>query len=269
MKFLLTFACLFSTAMVSAVCPDGKTYPVTLTFDDGPHQAFTPKVLDALDAEKVKGTFFVLGEHFAGGKQKASNKWKYDILDRMKRTGHYIGSHTYNHLNHSDHTNARIKENITKPTALLKDYLNPILRLPYGGGAFKSSNPQTQQKNDFIMRTVKEAGFRHVLWNIDTNDWDEKKRDKLLPTMLRDICRQKGGIILFHDIQKFTVDNLRTWIKAIKAEGHSIVGLEKFIPEVKMSLEEPCQLPQKSVPKTSKEIDEMEAFIQALDYMKD
>lgn len=267
MKYLFSCALLVSATFVYGACPDGKTYPVTLTFDDGPHSSLTPKVLDVLDAEKVKGTFFVLGEHFAGGKARASNKWKYDLLDRMKKSGHTIGSHTYNHLDHPRQTNERIKENINKPNELLKDYLSPVLRLPYGGGAFRSSKLEVQQKNDFVMKTVKEAGFKHVLWDIDTNDWDEKKRAKLLPTMLRDICREKGGIILFHDVQKFTADNLRTWIKAIKAEGHPIVGLEKFVPEAKKPMttkELPCD-----IPKGKPQPDEIEEFLQVLDYMKD
>lgn len=267
MKYFLACAFVLTSSLARAVCPDGKSYPVTLTFDDGPHQAFTPRVLDALDAEKVKGTFFVLGERFAGGESNPNNKWKYELLKRMKKSGHTIGSHTYNHLNHPSESYQRIKDNINKPNELLKDYLNPVLRLPYGAGAFKSSNADVQKKNDYVMKTVKDAGFKHVLWDIDTNDWDPKKRANLLPTMLRDICRKKGGIILFHDIQQFTVDNLRSWIRAIKAEGHSIVGLESFVPEAKMSFEEACELP-KSVTR-SKEIDEMGEFIKALDYMKD
>ena len=81
-------------------CPGGKTYKVTLTFDDGPHSVLTPKVLDVLKEEKVKATFFVLGSHFAGGRANPNTKTAYALLDREKSEGHYIGSHTYDHLNH-------------------------------------------------------------------------------------------------------------------------------------------------------------------------
>lgn len=243
-KHLILALVVVTSTTAWATCPDGKTYPVTLTFDDGPHLAMTPKVLDVLDQEKVKATFFVLGEHFSGGKANPSNKPKYAILDRMKRSGHVIGSHTYHHYNHPTKTPAQIRENITKPNALLADYLSPVLRLPYGGGAFRSSNPTTQAKNNLVMQNVKDAGFKHVLWDIDTNDWDPKKRPNLEATMLKDICRQKGGIILFHDIQANTVANVQKWIRAIKAEGHPIVGLDHFIPEAKESLApEYCGLP--------------------------
>lgn len=264
MKFIPLILAL-TTSVSFAVCPDGKTYPVTLTFDDGPHPALTPRVLDVLDAEKVKGTFFVLGERFTGGKSNPANKKSYAILDRMKRAGHTIGSHTFNHLRHPGESDSKIRENIFKPNELLKDYLSPVLRLPYGAGAFKSNNPEVQRKNDYVMNTVKKAGFKHVLWDIDTNDWDPKRKSTILPTMLNDICSKKGGVILFHDIQANTVDHLQDWIRAIKAQGHQIVGLEKFVPEAAKPFKgEDCQLPT-----VSKQVDELGEFINQMDELGD
>jgi peptidoglycan-N-acetylglucosamine deacetylase len=248
-KLLLITLSVFSLPFSHAACPDGKTYPVHFTFDDGPHTVMTPKVLDVLKEENVPATFFVLGSHFAGGKENPSNKTKYDILDRMKREGHKIGSHTYDHINHPQFSEARVRENIMKPNPLLKDYLSPVLRLPYGAGSFRSSDPATQAKNDMVMRNVRNAGFKHVGWDIDTNDWDARKRPTLLETMLRDICRQKGGVVLFHDIQKFTVDNLHDWIRAVKREGHTFAPLERFVPEASRPLPpEACETPARPAP---------------------
>jgi peptidoglycan/xylan/chitin deacetylase (PgdA/CDA1 family) len=206
-------------------------YPVHLTFDDGPHAVLTPKVLDILKEENVLATFFVLGEHFAGGKANPKTKAFYAVLDRAKKEGHTIGSHTYSHINHPDFSAEKAKENIIKPIALLKEYLSPVLRLPYGGGAFRSLKPATQAKNDMVMDTVKKAGFRHVLWDIDTNDWDKEKRPKLLQTLLTDISAKKGGIVLFHDVQEYTVNHLREWIRAVKDKGHTFVPIVQFVPE--------------------------------------
>ena len=236
-KFILlsTLSVLF-IPFSQAAFPDGKTYKVHFTFDDGPKSALTPRVLDVLKDEKVPATFFVLGEYFEGGKKNPATKSAYAILDRMKKEGHRIGSHTYKHIDHPLYSAARVKENIMKPNPWLKDYLSPVLRLPYGGGSFRSKNPATQAKNDMVMNTVKKAGFKHVGWDIDTNDWDAKKRPTLLPTLLRDICREKGGVVLFHDVQKNTVEHLREWIKAVKKEGHTFGPLEDFVPEAKKPL---------------------------------
>jgi peptidoglycan/xylan/chitin deacetylase (PgdA/CDA1 family) len=178
----------------------------------------------------VPATFFVLGKHFAGGKESAANKPKYALLDRMQAEGHLVGSHTYEHINHPQFTQDKVKENISKASQLLEGYLNPpVLRLPYGGGAFRSSNATVQAKNDMVMNEVKAAGFKHVLWDIDTNDWDAQKRPFIGQQILKDICRSKGGVVLFHYIQAYTVNNLKTWIQAIKAEGHTFEPLSHFM----------------------------------------
>jgi len=241
-KYIIITLSVLILPSLHAACPNGKTYPVTLTFDDGPHSVLTPKVLDVLKEEKIKATFFVLGNHFPGGKANPANKTSYSILDREKAEGHYIASHTYEHLAHAKLSQEQMSSNITKSLPLLKDYLSPILRLPYGDGSFRSKNPETQRKNDMVMATVKSAGFKHVGWDIDTNDWDVKKRANLLSDTLKQICETQGGIILFHDIQKNTVEHLKGWIDAIRAEGHSFVGMEHFVPEVAKPLAESCEV---------------------------
>jgi peptidoglycan/xylan/chitin deacetylase (PgdA/CDA1 family) len=62
---------------------------VALTFDDGPHVTFTPKVLDLLAAHHVQATFFVVG--------RAINSHTYDLVQKTIAAGHTIGSHSYDH----------------------------------------------------------------------------------------------------------------------------------------------------------------------------
>src|SRR5271165_4384539 len=74
-----------------------KTYPrtipladheVILTFDDGPDAANTPKILDALEAECVRATFFEIGRNAAALPQLARR----EVLD-----GHTVAFHTWSH----------------------------------------------------------------------------------------------------------------------------------------------------------------------------
>ncbi len=215
---------------------ESEKYPVHLTFDDGPHLTLTPKVLDILNEEDIKATFFVLGEHFAGGKTNSKTLPFYNILDRAKKEGHTIGSHTYSHINHPEFTEAEVRENILKPNSLLKEYLSPVLRLPYGGGAIPSDAPLVQSKNTMVMNIVKNAGFTHILWDIDSKDWDKEARVNLFPNLLTNICKFKGGIILFHDAQEYTVIHLHEWIKGIKQQGHEFKSIEYFVPQAANSL---------------------------------
>ncbi|MGE5672228.1 MAG: polysaccharide deacetylase family protein [Fibrobacterota bacterium] len=210
---------------------NSEKHPVHLTFDDGPHLTLTPKVLDILKEEDIQATFFVLGEYFAGGKANVKTLPFYNILERAKKEGHTIGSHTYSHINHSDFTEDEVHENILKPNSLLKEYLSPVLRLPYGGGAMPSVDPLVQSKNNMVMNIVKKAGFTHILWDIDSKDWDKEARENLFPALLTNICKLKGGIILFHDAQENTVSHLHDWIKGIKQHGHEFKSIEYFVPQ--------------------------------------
>ena len=61
-----------------------------LTFDDGPHPVYTPKLLDGLKERNVKATFFLIGQNIEGNEE---------IIKRMSKEGHLIGNHTYHHVN--------------------------------------------------------------------------------------------------------------------------------------------------------------------------
>ena len=63
---------------------------IVLTFDDGPSQTLTPRLIDHLEQHAVRATFFVLGSR--AEKNPA-------IISRLKQSKHVVGSHSYKHLN--------------------------------------------------------------------------------------------------------------------------------------------------------------------------
>ena len=89
------------------------------------------------------------------------------------------------------------------------------------------------------MAMVKEAGFTHVAWDIDTNDWNPARRKDIVRSMMSQICTEKGGVILFHDVHPNTVTNLSSWIDIIKAAGHTIHGLDHFVPAAGKRMTDP------------------------------
>lgn len=228
----LTLLLLICSA-AGATCPDGRTYPIHFTFDDGPHSVLTPRVLDILRDEQVPSTFFISGHNLPGGKSNLANRAKYALLDRMRYEGHLIGSHAYEHIQHntSSMTSDQIRANFQRGREVLRGYESPILRLPYGAGSFRSSNPEVQARNDLVMDTIRAEGYTHVGWDVDTNDWSARHRPTLQETMLNQICQncashQEGAcVVLFHDVHAHTADNLRTWIRAVRNEGHRFVPL--------------------------------------------
>jgi glycosyltransferase involved in cell wall biosynthesis len=61
---------------------------IALTFDDGPDEAFTPRLLDLLAALRVRGTFFLVGEKVERHPELAR---------RIVAEGHELGNHSYTH----------------------------------------------------------------------------------------------------------------------------------------------------------------------------
>ena len=62
---------------------------LVLTFDDGPQPGPTKKLLDLLDKHQLKATFFVVGVWVRAD--------TYHLIQRMVKSGHEIGNHTYGH----------------------------------------------------------------------------------------------------------------------------------------------------------------------------
>ena len=65
---------------------------LTLTFDNGPDPTWTPHVLDVLAKHEIKATFFVIGRKLVLQPELRS------ILERARDEGHWIGTHSYNHV---------------------------------------------------------------------------------------------------------------------------------------------------------------------------
>src|SRR5687767_6974333 len=89
---------------------------VLVTFDDGPHPKFTPRLLDCLKEHEVKGVFFVLGQRVAapGGKE---------IVRRAFEEGHRIGNHTYSHPDLRKLDESKVREELTRTERLIAPWL--------------------------------------------------------------------------------------------------------------------------------------------------
>ena len=98
--------------------PDEKA--VYLTFDDGPNPKVTPLVLEILDKFEVKATFFCVGKNV----QKHPG-----VFDELKRRGHAVGNHTFNHLKGYESTTRDYVSNVRKANEYVHSNL---FRPPYG-----------------------------------------------------------------------------------------------------------------------------------------
>lgn len=154
---------------------------VALTFDDGPSPASTPKILDLLDAAKVKATFFVIGK-----KAEAHP----DLVKEIVARGHAVAMHSYAHHRLFSLKGARhVRDDLVKALDVLEKITGerPVLFRPPIG-----------HTNPTIARVVKELGLEVVGWSVRALDGvaaaDPKRVAARVKRGLRD-----GAIVLMHD----------------------------------------------------------------------
>jgi len=156
---------------------------VYLTFDDGPIPEATPFILETLDRFNAKATFFMVGE----------NAVKYPhLLEEVRRRGHQVGNHTYNHLSGMRHFTWTYLANIKKADEVLHTRL---FRPPHGW-------IRTVQ-----YRVLRHVGMKVVMWDVVTRDYS---RLLTAEDVLRNVKRytRPGSIITFHDSLK-SIDKLK------------------------------------------------------------
>lgn len=155
---------------------------VFLTFDDGPVPEETPWVLDLLDKEGIKATFFMVGDNV---------RRHPELLEEVKRRGHSYGNHTMHHLQGIKESNQRYFRDITEASDLIQ---STLFRPPHGimwpGQA----------------RLIKRH-YNVVMYDLVTRDYSRKLNGE---QVLRNVKRyaRDGSLIVFHDSLK-ALDNLR------------------------------------------------------------
>src|SRR5690625_4756063 len=142
---------------------------VALTFDDGPDDRFTPKVLDVLKEHQVRATFFLL----------SSRVEKYpSVAKRIKQEGHIIGNHTYWHPDLTKHDLSRFKWEIKQAEDKIKDATGVktnLFRAPYGA------------MDGNIAQELGQLGYKGIGWSVDSEDWKSIPKDKVVQNVLNEV----------------------------------------------------------------------------------
>lgn len=180
---------------------------LALTFDDGPSK-YTLQILDILQKENVKATFFVLGQNIINNE---------DIVLREYTDGHLIGIHSYEHVFFTKLKKEDILYQITTTNSMINDITNfsPIyIRVPYGS------------TNNRVNSILKEQNLENILWNVDSLDWSYKDSDKATTQVFKNVTG--NDIILMHDTFDSTVKATENIIKHYKENGYEFVTIYEF-----------------------------------------
>lgn len=177
-----------------------------LTFDDGPHPAHTPPLLDLLAEHGAKASFFVVGgraeDHPA-------------LAQRIVREGHLLGNHSYSH---PQFAHLRLPEQVEEARrtddvlAAFDGRKRHLFRPPRG-------HVSARLLWHFVRHRVPLA-----LWSYDSLDYARPDVDALV-AMARRHPSRGGDVILMHDDDALSLAWLRTMLPVWKAEGFKFEAL--------------------------------------------
>ncbi len=234
-------------------CPADKRFKLHLSFDDGVGSV-TPQILDTLKRERIPATFFILGnkvdcQQYRQRCHKEHNKkscqslklcqQRRQTLKRIKKEGHLIGSHSYDHYHHSKLSPAKLQLAIKRSKQILQPFFTTKpapFRLPYGDGWFN------QKDQPQVMKELKRQGFTHIGWEMSGFDWNTKNQQgtKILDNVMQQMCSGRNGTVLLHDGvfenehegRLFTAKHLAEWIPVMRCVA-DFVPLKYFKKELR------------------------------------
>lgn len=151
-----------------------------LTFDDGPTEAATSRLLDVLARHDVRATFFLVGAHAAA---------RPGLVRAIRDAGHAIGNHTYTHPDAWRIDTSRLVAELERTTATLEDLTGApvrLLRPPYG---------RFTRTMRAWARTRRQ---RMVMWDVVPADWLARTTQAQIEARVETGIRP-GSIVVLHD----------------------------------------------------------------------
>jgi peptidoglycan/xylan/chitin deacetylase (PgdA/CDA1 family) len=157
---------------------------LVLTYDDGPNDPHTLRLLDVLAKHDVKATFFMIGRHVRS---------RPTIVQRIATEGHEIANHTFSHPNLALCGHSRIQEEITDCEAALHD---AGVKLTEVNGR-KLFRPPFGARRPGALRIARDMGYEPIMWSVWCFDWRRTTTDKVEQHAVKSI--RGGDVILLHD----------------------------------------------------------------------
>jgi peptidoglycan-N-acetylglucosamine deacetylase len=181
---------------------------VALTFDDGPHPAYTPQVLKLLRKHHVRATFFVIGQ------QASAHP---DLVRAIAADGHTVGTHTWSHADLHRLPAPRVRSEVARAVetvATTTGTIPHLFRAPYGSWSHT------------VFEVCAMLGQTSIAWDVDPRDWDNRSAGRIRSTILEQVGHR--SIVLTHDgggDRAPTVRALRGVLPVLIDSGYRFVGV--------------------------------------------
>ena len=184
---------------------------IALTFDDGPWPNSTAKVLDILKKNRIKSTFFVVGQNV---------KNYPDLTKQIVADGHIIANHTWHHWYHQMNAQAAAYE-VANTTDII-----------YQTTGVKTSlfRPPGGIMNNGVAAYAKNNKYAVIMWSADSMDYSRPAVPRLMNNIFREA--KPGGIVLMHDgggDRSHTVKALPEIISRFRKQGYEFVTVPELL----------------------------------------
>lgn len=200
---------------------------IAMTYDDGPHGANTPRLLEMLKQRGLKATFFVCGECVAVLPE---------ITRRIVEEGHEIANHSWSHPQLSRMGEGSVTDQLQRTHDVVKQTTGvemKVMRPPYGAFTV-NQRAWAHQK----------WGYKTILWDVDPLDWKVRNAAHVTSEILKRTVN--GSIVLAHDIHKSTVDAMPATLDGLVAKGFKFMTVSELI-----ALDKPKAPPAPLLPKAT------------------
>ena len=188
---------------------------IALSFDDGPSAANTAAVLDLLDENESRGTFFVVGSRIPGHEE---------LLCRVLDGGHELANHTYSHLHTVRLPRVALAEEVRKANDAIvdavagRDMRVALVRPPFGKDRRR------------LVGVARELGLLVAVWSIDSGDALGYRADEITKAVLARAA--PGSIVLMHDgglRRDSTLAALAKLIPQLRDRGFELVTISELL----------------------------------------
>jgi peptidoglycan-N-acetylglucosamine deacetylase len=223
------------TAGYQSMAPTGQWYgrtftgiapgsrQIALTYDDGPNDPHTLRLLEVLGKHSVHATFFLIGRYV---------HQRPDIVREIAQAGHAVGNHTFTHPLLTFRSETEIRRELDQCRAALQDAIGQhsnLFRPPFGGRRLA------------VLRVARELGLEPVMWNVTGYDWSAPPAATIECKVAKQI--RGGDVILLHDggHKQMGADRAQTviatdrMIAQYKSEGYEFVTVARMLQQASMS----------------------------------
>lgn len=190
---------------------------LALTFDDGPNDPHTLRLLEVLAKHNVRATFFLIGCYV---------QQRPDIVRELVQAGHVIGNHTFTHplltFKSTSELRAQLEDCDRALTDATGEHSN-LFRPPFGG------------RRPAVMRIARQMGLEPIMWNVTGYDWNAPSAEHIERKVTSQV--RGGNVILLHDgghrnfgaDRSFTITATDRLISRYKDEGYEFVTIPEMM----------------------------------------